>query len=255
MITSLLSVFQLNEKERIVFEKLLEVGGNPASHIARLAELSRNTTRDILDKLTKKGLVVRTRSGNTQYYAVDSVENIVRFVEIRKKKEIDRFDQQMEFIRKYRTELEPHKFHKTRPKVTFYEGEDGLQRVYEDTLHQRSEILAFASLEHMYEALPNYFPRYFKRRAKKKIPIRAIFPDSEEGRKRQKYDEKELRQSRLVPSEKFQFTPEINIYGDKVIFISWKEKMAVMIESEEIAKAMKVIFELSWLGTERMGLE
>ncbi len=33
---------------------------------------------------------------------------------------------------------------------------------------------------------------------------------------------------------------------------SWREKLGIIIESAEIADAMKKIFELSWLGAQRI---
>lgn len=248
MITNLLNLFNLNERERKVFLKVLAMGSQPASQIARLLEMPRNTTRDILDKLVKVGLLVRTKEANTQYYSMDSVQNIIRFLEIKKKKALDRLDHQIEFVKEFSDELQPHKFHKSRPKITFYEGEDGLRRVYEDTLTSKETIRAYASLKDMYGGLPGYFPEYFKRRAKKKIKIRAIFPDTPEAYERKKLDTAELRESRLVPDKNYDFTPEINIYNNKFIIVSWREKLAIMIESQEIANAMKSVFELSWVG-------
>lgn len=246
MLSNILTLFELNDRERKVFTKLLEIGGQPASQIARFLELPRNTTRDILDRLVKKGLLTCSQKGNTHYYTLETPQNILRHLEIQKKKAIDQLDSQIDFIKKFGDELQPHKYSPTRPRVTFYEGEDGLRRVYEDTLSAKEPILAYASLETMYASLPGYFPEYFKRRAKKKIPIRAIFPDCKEARERQKEDSKELRESTLVPQKNYQLTPEINIYDNKFIMVSWKEKLAVMVESKEISQAMKVIFELAW---------
>lgn len=247
MIDNLLNIFKLNDKEKRVFKKVLEIGGQPASALSRLLEQPRNTVRDILDKLTKIGLLARTKKANTQYYSAETPQNIERFLEMRKKKTTGQLDQQIDFIKRFGEELQPHKYHQSRPKVTFYEGEDGLRRVYEDTLTSQETIRAYASLHEMYETLSNYFPEYFKRRAKKKIKIRAIFPYSKEALERCRYDKEELRESRLVSRFKFHFTPEINIYDNKFIIISWREKLAIMIESQEIADAMKAAFELAWI--------
>lgn len=251
MIANLLKIFDLNDRERIVFMKLLEFGGQPASQMARVLEMPRNTTRDILDRLVSKGLLTRTRRGNTQYYAVETPQNITRFLEVKKRKTVDSLDQQIEFVEKFSDELQPNKYHRSRPKVTFYEGTDGLKRVYEDTLTSKETIRAYASLQDMFQTLPGYFPEYFKRRAKKKIKIRAIFPDCPEAHERQKLDEKEWRESLIIPAKEFHFTPEINIYDNKFIIISWQEKLAIMIESNEVAAAMKMSFELAWLQAER----
>ena len=101
-----------------------------------------------------------------------------------------------------------------------------------------------------FDTLPKYFPGYYQRRAKKGVAIRAILPDTPESRERQSRDEKELRESRLVPAKAYDFSPEINIYDDKVAIISLAEKLGIIIESKEIAEAHKKIFELAWKGAE-----
>jgi hypothetical protein len=55
-----------------------------------------------------------------------------------------------------------------------------------------------------------------------------------------------------VPREEYNFSPEINIYDNKLVFMSLKERFGLIIESEEIATAMKKIFELSWAEAQRL---
>ena len=47
-------------------------------------------------------------------------------------------------------------------------------------------------------------------------------------------------------------TPEINIYDNKVMIASWREKLGIIIESSEIADAMKKIYELAWAEAKRL---
>ncbi len=126
--------------------------------------------------------------------------------------------------------------------------------MYEDTLSSSEEILAYASVEDIKPTLPHYFPEYYKRRAKKGIPIRAIFPDSVDARERASLDKEEMRQSLIIP-QTFGFHPEINIYDNKIMIASWREKLGVIIESSEIADAMKKIYELAWAEAKRLNKE
>ncbi|HLC66523.1 MAG TPA: helix-turn-helix domain-containing protein, partial [Candidatus Nanoarchaeia archaeon] len=66
MLTNLLRSFQLNEKEVVIFIKVLELGPQPASRIAKICELPRNTVRSILDNLVKKGLMTKSVRAKTQ---------------------------------------------------------------------------------------------------------------------------------------------------------------------------------------------
>ncbi len=252
MIEKILASLSLNEKEVKVFKKLLEFGTQPASQVSRLSDLPRNTVRDILDKLTKKGLLLRSQKANVQYYGVESLKNITFHVQQEKAVSSDRFDRQLDMLKTFGDVLVPVTQRGNRPKITFYDGTEGLEKVYEDTLTSRTDILAFASLCDMYSGLKDYFPSYFRRRTKKKIKIRAIFPASKEAYERAKKDKEELRESVIVPEGAMNFTPEINIYDGKVIFVSWKEKIAIQIQSQEIYQAMKAVFELSWAEAKRL---
>ena len=139
-----------------------------------------------------------------------------------------------------------------RPKIRFYEGTDGLQYVYEDTLTSSEGIRAYATVDDMHKALPTYFPEYYKRRAEKNISIRAIIPETLMGRERKVNDIEEKRETAFVPAGEYYFSPEINIYDNKVMIASWREKLGIIIESEEIADAMKKIYELAWKGAKEV---
>src|SRR3989344_3084305 len=60
------------------------------------------------------------------------------------------------------------------------------------------------------------------------------------------------RETAMVPADKYYFSPEINIYDNKVMIASWKEKLGIIIESHEIADAMKKVFELAWAEAKRL---
>ena len=107
----------------------------------------------------------------------------------------------------------------------------------------------------MNAGLPGYFPEYFKRRAKKGIWIRGLGPKTEQNLELAKRNFEEKRETALVPKEKYDFIPEINIYDNKVMIASWREQLGIIIESTEIATAMKVIYELAWAEAKRLDKE
>ncbi len=139
-----------------------------------------------------------------------------------------------------------------RPKIMFYEGVEGLRQVYEDTLTSHEPIRGYANVLEMHNALPNYFPQYYKRRAKKGIHIRAILASNETGKDRAAQDGEEMRETALIPADRYNFIPEIDIYDNKVMIASWREKLGIIIESKEIADAMKTIYELAWAEAKRL---
>lgn len=246
-----LKIIGLSENEISTYLALLELGKGTVSRISRKASLNRTTGYDILNRLVSKNLISISGKEPKQEYAAESPDNLELFIA----KELERKQNELDEARKIIPELKSLHNVLGRPKVRFYEGKEGLQQVYEDTLSSTEEILAYASVEDIQPTLPHYFPHYYKRRTKKGIPIRAIFPESPDAHERASLDKKEMRQSLIIPSAQFGFHPEINIYDNKIMIASWREKLGIIIESAEIADAMKKIYELAWAEAKRLDQE
>lgn len=238
----------LSNKEAAIYLASLELGvASPVSTIAKKANINRTTAYDILDYLVNKGIVISFQKRSNHYYEALPPHKLVTYLEEQSKK----FARLAQEANEMLPELNTHYRISGRPKVYFYEGEAGLIRVYEETLTASEEILAYASDQANQEAVPWYFPNYYKRRAEKKIPIRALFPDTPKDRERHKLDKQELRQSRILPKSKLDFSPEINFFDNKIMIADWKGKLGIIIESEEIAKVFKQTFELAWEAAEK----
>ena len=236
-----------SNNESAVFLALLQLGKGTVSQITRKANLNRTTGYDILDSLVSKGLASVSGKEPKQEYLAESPDKIVLLLEM----QIKELARHLQEIKKVIPELKSIHNVAGRPKVRFYEGTNGLRGAYEDTLTSHETIRAYANVNEMHQALIGYFPKYYERRAGKNIAIRAIIPDSPIGKHRASKDKNEMRESVLVPMSEYNFSPEINIYDNKVMIASWKEKLGVVIESAEIADAMKKIYELAWIGAKQ----
>ncbi len=244
---SLLSL-GLSEKEASVYVATLLLGKGTVSKIARKANINRTTGYDILDSLVHKGLVSISGKEPKQEYFAESPDHVTKFLEQQIAKDKMRVKQAEKIIPQLKL------IHNVgdRPKVRFYEGKDGIKEVYEDTLTSSEEIRAYATIDDVHGTLTNYFPKYYQRRAKKGISIRGIIPKTRLGIERAKLDKVEKRETALVPPDKYYFSPEINIYDDKVMIVSWREELGITIQSKEIADAMKKIYELAWAEAKRL---
>lgn len=237
-----------SDKEASVYLALLQLGKGTVSEIGRKAQINRTTGYDILDSLVSRGLARISGKEPKQEYVAEPPDKILKLLEEQTKRD----QEQLQAAKQIVPQLKSIHNQEGRPQVRFYEGKEGLEAVYEDTLTAKETILAYANVDDMHKALPNYFPKYYHRRANKKIAIRAILPNNQAGIARAKEDRFELRESALVPADKFYFTPEINVYDNKVMIASWREKLGIIIESSEIADAMKKIFQLAWAEAKRL---
>lgn len=230
-------------KEADVYVALLELGNAVVSDVAKKASINRSTAYVILESLAERGLVSISENHNVKVFSVTHPERLIKYMQDQVKKYTELVGLAHNLVPELKSlyvGVGP------KPRVQFFEGTEGLKTAYEDTLTSQETIRAYASIENMHKALPDYFPEYYQRRADKNITIRAIFPDTPEARERMKYNKNEARESLLVPSDKYAFSPEINIYDNKIVFMSLVEKFALVIESQELADALKKVFELSW---------
>ena len=61
-----------------------------------------------------------------------------------------------------------------------------------------------------------------------------------------------MTEERFLPEDKFPFSSDITIYGDKVAIASLRGKLVgVIMESKEIASTLRSMFELGWEGSAR----
>lgn len=240
-----------SQKEILVYLALLELGKGTVTEISRKAGINRPTGYHVLSSLSSKELVKVSGKEPKQEYVAESPDQIEKLL-LKKLEENQSF---LKEARKIIPELKSIHNVSDRPKVFFYEGREGMEKVYEDTLTSHEPIRAYATVDDMHTGLKNYFPEYYKRRAKAGIAIRAITPKTEIGLERKSHDKEEMREMALVPKDKYYFSPEINIYDNKVMIASWREKLGIIIESAEIADAMKKIYELSWAEAKRLDKE
>lgn len=135
------------------------------------------------------------------------------------------------------------------PVVTYYEGSESLSRVYEDHL-KTGETVYFvrtpADEQHFGDALYNYMHQ----RAEK-VKAFGISPYTEERYKyAQENDRKLNREMTWCKPADYDNNVEISIYGNKTAFISFgDEVLATIIDSPQIAQAMKQLFKLAQSGS------
>lgn len=241
----------LNKKESDLYIAFLGIGQGTVSEISKYARINRTNTYNILASLSQKGLVSFSGKEPRQEYRCESPEKILKFL----KSKIERDQEDYRYAEIILPELKSMYKSGSRPKIKFYEGIEGLKEVYEDTLTAKAPFVAIASYENMHNTLKDYFPKYYKRRAAKGLKVRGIVPATPLSLERKKMNPFEARELAIVPKELFDISPDIEIYDNKVMIASWKEELGIIIESQEIADALKKLFELAWCEAKRLDKE
>ncbi len=219
--------FGLSEKEAAVYTALMGLEGAVASDVAKKAKVNRSTTYVVLEALLERGLVEAVERRGVRIYKVTPPEKLVEHLAGTAK----RYEHLAASAKKLMPELKamyrPDGEASRAPKVQFFEGEREVKSVYEDTLSSLEGIRAYASVESA------------DGKAKHEPKVQVIFPSTREAKLRIAETKGEAEEAFRVPSGKLGFASEINIYDNKVIFISPSENSGFIIESREFASTLK----------------
>jgi HTH-type transcriptional regulator, sugar sensing transcriptional regulator len=229
-----------SEKEAKVYLALLELGEGNIAKITQKSGIKRATVYLEIEALKNKGYVsLVKRKGRSIYLA----ENPLRIEEHLREK--------TENISKLMPELlSIANAMDRKPKVRYFEGVEDVKEVYRDTLQYKgTEILGWYSDDRI-----DYFDKsfileyYMQKRIANKIPLRMFAVQSTFMNEMNEKDPKHLRQMKIIKSDQFFFSAEINLYSkDKIAIIAHRENIALIIESKKIYDTLKSIFEIMWL--------
>lgn len=251
----------LSEKVALVYVELLNQNGLFPSEIAKQTKIKRSTVYDILLELSVKGLVSELKKRNKSFYVIENPKRLIRFGEKRvgnAKADYERLQDAFPDIE------ELYSKSTNRPKVSFFEGVEGVMSIYEDHLATKTkyEMLGFVNVAELMEFLPlKNYRDYVSDKQKLGITTRGILPDTPEDRA---YEEKVYFTAkprvvptvRYIPKSDFAWKADLTIYDKSKVSIVTFDKgriTGVIIENETIYGMMKMIFELAWKGVGKAG--
>lgn len=234
----LLKEFGFKEKEAKVYISLLEMGEAKAHEIALKAHLSRSTTYEILEKLSEDGFVIIQDKKKIRHYIANDPEVFKRNLEAQQ----HAFDLILPELKSVYNRI------KSKPKIVFYDGEEGIKTVFEDTLRSSDKLLrGILSMEDLFK-IPGkkFMDDYVKRRVELGYELKVLRSRPKEVAEEWPSTPEERRELRFPP-DNLVFDMTTYIYDNKVGIISTeKESFGLIIESEEFSKTMRQLFELAW---------
>ena len=249
MIAEALRALGLNEKEARLYRKIVPLGAQPASTVARVLGVPRSSAQFLAEMLVKKKVCTKSIRRGVIFYVPEPVEKLFYLLDSEREQAMGVWEERRKKLEEVAPLLRALGVSTVgRPRVSFLDGLEGIQAVYEDALTAKEPIRALAAFQERGDVLPEYFGQYYARRVRKGVHVRAIYPDTEFGRERQKSAPREMREAVLVPQGVYAWEPEVQVYDDKVTIASGKDRVGVIVQSQGIADAMKVLFDLAWEG-------
>lgn len=235
--------FGIDEKGTEVFLKLLELGAQPVSVIAKFAGVPRPTMYLILDELKNQGLVDELFRNGMRYYKCVSVESLQNLLKVKESK----IQYSLELLQDKLPELFAleNKLSIT-PKVKFYEGKEAVSRMYEEVLGTK-DFCAFLNPEIVGKIMPVYLKKFAAEIRKNRYKVRELVVDSKMARAYKKAYNSAFHQIRILPKSMIFYSDTI-LCRDKVFMISYGESdiSAVEIINRSLADTQKAVFEQLW---------
>lgn len=231
----------LSEAETKIYLAALELGKALPKHLAEKAKVKRPTLYEFLPRMMEQGLLSETIIGKRRYFAAEDPQILLE----KKQSEIDQLEKLIPELRLLLSAAS------VKPKIIFYEGIEGVKKIYLDNLRERKPTLNFIGLENIHPEIDKYAQHYYiPRRIKYGIRIDILISGSIKSPFMYlKTDPYALRRVKTIDEKKFPIPLDAYIYGDNVSFSLWRkdsEPIGIIIRSKEIAAALRSLFNFIW---------
>ncbi len=232
----------LSNKEARIYLACLELGPTNIQNIANKTNIKRSTVYETLENLKEKSLMHVTTKGKRKQYLASEPENLLQTIK-EKERALKEILPQLKSI---------NNIGFAKPKITFYEGKEGLRDIYMEALKSSTNNADWISpMKSVLETVGiEWMEHYVELKVKKNYWIRSIHVsdlliDSYKYQDPATF-EKTLRDVRFSPKN-MQIPNAIGIYDNKVaVLSSRKEGFGFIIESEDYAQSMRELYSLLW---------
>jgi sugar-specific transcriptional regulator TrmB len=231
--------------EEKVYIALLRLGSSTTGAIAKEAGVSRSKLYEILEKLSRKGIVSHYKKNNVSYFTAAPPSRIVDYLKEKEaliEKEREEFEKSLPMFENF---LDKNLLSQD---AQVFEGMDGIKSVRETALnnmHPGDVMYYFGNSASGHANVLGYWDDWNNRRVKKKIWAYIIYnqdsKDFGERRKRLKYTKVKYLVQKGVSHA------WIEIYGDTVaIVMKYQMPMSIVINNKFVAESFKTYFNILW---------
>src|SRR3989344_6696042 len=227
----------LEDKEIKAYLGLLELGEATILAISRKSGLKRPTTYLVIKALEEKGLISRVTRGKKIFFTPQHPQKLITETELRLK-ELQEIVPQLESL-----------FQKEagRPRVMIYGEKETLDRAFDELFVVKGEVLFIDTHRLSFAAFPTTFKKFDYVKLSPEFRVREIIAESKDGRAFAKKMAGPYYQTRFLPEMWLPFEVDIGIFGNHVLITSVKKELfTVRIESDEISRAFRTIFDITW---------
>ena len=254
MFTEELKTIGLSQQEALVYDILLRTSPAGASLLAKKANLSRSSVYTLLSTLAAKGLVGTTYRNEVKQFTAEGYPALAQLVE-RQKASITQQEKALQSMGKGLALITNQS--RNIPDIVFFEGQDGLKRIYLSMLRQaskndvmhiiRDEFIWGDSWQFTQEK--DWRQKVGSLKQQKNICTKLLLNNSKvEQSKKAYYKSRQDVTFQFLPKGKEVKDFSLYILGDMVSILSIEKNhlVGVQIINQNLAANFKKIFESLW---------
>ena len=236
----------LSSEQALVYGVLLKHGTQPARRIAQHANLGRPLVYKLLEQLEDEGLVTKTDPDGGVAVFTPAHPGVLREkvdVQLREAQAL-----QERVASSLGDLVSDYNLMVGKPNVQFYEGEEGMQEVLDDSLYAKEMIYTYVDIESIEKYIPKINERYAKKREKLGIKKQGIVYDTPFNRKFLAEYHTEVTESKFLTWEKEPTHTVMQIYDGKISYLTLVDQnmIGLIIEDQHIYHMHKSLFEYQW---------
>ena len=239
----------LSEEQAAIYGSLLDKGPLKAGAISAWTGLKRGLIYKVLEQLEGMDLVSKKGGkGTVAVFAPEHPSHLKEMME-RKEKSLAQAKEAVSFS----LGALSSKFNllSGKPNVQFFEGQEGIEKVLEDTLNTKDEILTYTDIEIVEKYFKEINERYVIKREKLGIKKRVLIIENNFSKAffnnlyNKNPDYFSVTNIKMAKTPLNEIEGAIQIYENKigVITISNDNLISIIIEDERINKLFKSMFE------------
>jgi len=243
MQTTLLEEIGLTRPQAEAYKALVEYGASAAPILAAHIGESRTNTYKILDRLCELGLAHKDTSGAKATYIPASPAALEHLLQ----KQTDEIHLRERKLKAELPTLLDYFFaHSEQPAIRFFQGKEGVQRIFSDMLATGKDIYLLRSPADVEFYDEEFFATFRKKRSMLGIRTYALTVDVPTAVHNPDIDKANRFLRTWLPANAYTAQVEWDIYGNKVALISYgQEAIGVVIESPQIAESFRQMFRLA----------
>ena len=229
----------LSEVQAKIYLYLIKHGQSTPAEIAKGVNENRTTVYSAAEKLEVLGIISQKDRGKISAYVPNHPSVLEGIAEKRLRKvarQAKNLESNLPSLINYYNE------HQSTPGATTFYGQEGVKMIWDKVIATRAPYYFVRS---RYDEIADrkMLEEFKLARVEAGIESEDITPSEFTNNKNKEMREKYLLTRTLLPPSEYDSPVEIDIFGDNVAFINFsKNGMSTLIESPEIADAMRQVF-------------